>query len=100
MNLCPNLNNKQVKKEFDELISVFGENTAYYIWNLTNGEGLLNDTFKDFMAISNNRDYSLFASAIEAKSIGDETFMKAPNGEQSNLNNLQKALPFVTSFLK
>ena len=89
MNLCPNLNNKQVKKEFDELISNFGEDAAYYIWDLTNGEGLLNDTFKDFMAISNDREYSLLASAIEAKSIGDETFMKAPNGEQSNLDKIQ-----------
>ena len=89
MNLCPNLNNKQVKKEFDELISNFGEDAAYYIWNLTNGEGLLNDTFKDFMAMSNDREYSLLASAIEAKSIGDETFMKAPNGEQSNLDKIQ-----------
>lgn len=40
MNLCPNLSNKKIKAEFDELVSIFGENMAYYLWDKSNGNGL------------------------------------------------------------
>lgn len=40
MRMCPNLSNPQIKQEFDELVSVLGENTAYYVWNENNGYGL------------------------------------------------------------
>ena len=41
MNLfCPNLSNPEVKKEFDELIDLFGENMAYYLWDKNKGYGL------------------------------------------------------------
>lgn len=89
MNICPNLNNKEIKKEFDELINTFGENIAYYLWDITNGEGLLNQTFNEFMEISNDRAYALSAAAIEAKAIHNGTFMKAPNGKDSNLSRIQ-----------
>jgi len=40
MNICPNLHNKQVKQEFDELVNLFGEEIAYYIWDENNGNSL------------------------------------------------------------
>ena len=41
MNLfCPNLSNKQVKREFNHLIEAVGENRAYYLWNKNNGYSL------------------------------------------------------------
>lgn len=40
MLFCPNLNDKQVKKEFDKLKSLFGEDIAYFLWNKNNGYNL------------------------------------------------------------
>ena len=41
MNLfCPNLSNKQIKREFNQLIEAVGENRAYYLWNKNNGYSL------------------------------------------------------------
>ena len=39
---CPNLNNKNVKAEFDELVEVLGEDMAYLVWQKSEGEGLGN----------------------------------------------------------
>ena len=38
--ICPNFSNKQVKKEFDELVDVFGEDTAYFLWDKNEGYSL------------------------------------------------------------
>lgn len=35
--ICPNLHNKQVDKEFGELKDLFGEDTAYLLWSKNNG---------------------------------------------------------------
>ena len=40
MRICPNLSNPQVKDEFNELVSVLGENAAYYVWEQNNGYSL------------------------------------------------------------
>lgn len=40
MRMCPNLSNPQIEKEFDELVSVLGENIAYYVWDQNNGYSL------------------------------------------------------------
>lgn len=37
---CPNLSNPQVKKEFNELVDVFGEDVAYFLWDKNEGYGL------------------------------------------------------------
>lgn len=89
MNICPNLNNKQVREEFEELKSMFGEDAAYYFWDKTGGEGLLNDTFNQFMKTSGNREFSLTASAIEIAHKNREGFMVAPNGQPTNLSKQQ-----------
>ena len=53
---CPNLSNKQVKKEFDELVDVFGEDTAYFLWNKNEGYSL--------DKAPNGADSSLFQSLL------------------------------------
>lgn len=60
MNSCPNLSNKKIKAEFDELVSVFGENMAYYLWDKSNGNGLelapngaSSKLFQDLLKLSN-----------------------------------------------
>jgi len=35
---CPNLSNKQVRQDFNQLKSIVGENTAYYLWNKYEGD--------------------------------------------------------------
>lgn len=40
MNICPNFKNKKVKQEFDELVSIFGEDGAYYLWDRSKGMGM------------------------------------------------------------
>lgn len=40
MNICPNLSNKQIKAEFDQLTKIFGEDCAYLLWDRSNGMGL------------------------------------------------------------
>ena len=37
---CPNLSNKKIKQEFDELTSLFGEDAAYFLWDKNNGYSL------------------------------------------------------------
>ena len=34
---CPNFSNKQVKKEFETLEDMVGENQAYYLWDKYEG---------------------------------------------------------------
>ena len=38
--ICPNLNDKQVKSEFEELVNAVGEVAAYDIWSQNNGNGI------------------------------------------------------------
>lgn len=38
--LCPNLSNKQVKQQFDELVANVGENAAYVVWSENNGHAI------------------------------------------------------------
>lgn len=38
--LCPNLSNKEVKEQFNELVQNIGENAAYVVWSENNGNGI------------------------------------------------------------
>ena len=53
---CPNFSNKQVKKEFDELVDIFGEDTAYFLWDKNEGYSL--------DKAPNGADSSLFQSLL------------------------------------
>lgn len=53
---CPNLSNKQVKQEFEELVNIFGEDVAYFLWDKNNGysldrapNGALSQLFSELM---------------------------------------------------
>ncbi len=35
--ICPNLNNSKIRHQFSELVSVLGEDVAYYVWNKNRG---------------------------------------------------------------
>ena len=55
---CPNLNDKNIKAEFDELVNVLGEDEAYLVWHKSDGEGLGNhpgladsDDFKKYLEL-------------------------------------------------
>ena len=38
--ICPNLKNKEVAREFEELKNATSEAAAYHIWSLNNGNGI------------------------------------------------------------
>lgn len=71
MNICPNLRNKKVKQEFDELVSIFGEEIAYFLWDKTNGNGMelapngaSSRLFSDLLKLSNgDRRKAIIAKA-------------------------------------
>lgn len=71
MNICPNLRNKKVKQEFDELVSIFGEDIAYFLWDKTNGNGMelapngaSSRLFSDLLKLSNgDRRKAIIAKA-------------------------------------
>lgn len=71
MNICPNLRNKKVKQEFDELVSIFGEDIAYFLWDQTNGNGMelapngaSSKLFSDLLKLSNgDRRKAIIAKA-------------------------------------
>lgn len=78
---CPNLSNKQVRAEFNELIEALGsENKAYYYWNINNGynldkspDGDLSESYSQIMFATNgDRKAALKASAETLKIMRDE----------------------------
>ena len=38
--ICPNLSNKEVRQQFEELVQAVGEDAAYQIWSLNNGNSI------------------------------------------------------------
>lgn len=78
---CPNLSNKQVRAEFNELIEAVGsENKAYYYWNANNGynldkspDGDLSESYSQMMFATNgDRKAALKASAETLRIMQDE----------------------------
>lgn len=66
---CPNLSNKQVKREFEELTNLFGEDMAYFLWNKNNGYSL--------DKAPNGADSKLFLSLIDNYDGNREKALKA-----------------------
>ena len=68
---CPNLNNKHIKAEFEELKDAVGEDLAYLLWHRSEGEGLGNhpgqadsEEFKAILEANNgNRKDALLEAA-------------------------------------
>ena len=72
--ICPNLSNPTVKKEFDELKSVVGEDMAYLIWNRNNGyhldkasNGKPSKLFNDLLGLTDRKT----ALEIKAKTLSN-----------------------------
>ena len=85
---CPNLNNKNIKKEFEELVDALGEDLAYYIWDKTEGEGLgnhpsLSDSVEFQNALNN---YKSRKEAIYqlSKQIISDSFKDSEKSDASN----------------
>ena len=77
--ICPNLHNKQVAKEFGELKDLFGEDTAYLLWSKNNGysidkapNGADSILFQKLLDRTKNRQQAL----IEKAKIYSDNFLK------------------------
>ena len=71
MKICPNLSNPQVKEDFETLVTIFGENEAYYLWDKNGGyfldrtsEGDLNTIYTTAYENYNNKEFSIAKSCI------------------------------------
>lgn len=105
---CPNLKNKQVKAEFEELVSAIGENAAYAVWSQNNGHGIdkapngePSKLFTDLLNYHNNdRKLAIQAKAKtfanSFKTLLGESKIVDENGEPI-LNNISSKLE-ETSF--
>lgn len=70
---CPNLNNKNIKAEFEELVDALGEDLAYLTWHRSEGEGLGNhpgladsEAFQAFLdGVDGNRPQAIKNAARE-----------------------------------
>ena len=67
---CPNLNNKHIKAEFEELKDAVGEDLAYLLWHRSEGEGLGNHPgqadSEEFKAILEANDGNRKDALLEA----------------------------------
>lgn len=77
--ICPNLHNKQVAKEFGELKDLFGEEAAHLLWSRNNGysidkapNGADSILFQNLLDRTKNRQQAL----IEKAKIYSDNFLK------------------------
>ena len=77
--ICPNLRNKQVAKEFGELEQLFGKTAASLLWSRNNGysidkapNGADSILFQSLLDITKNRQQAL----IEKAKIYSDNFLK------------------------
>lgn len=96
MRFCPNLKNKQVKKEFDELVDIFGEDGAYLLWNKNNGYSLdrapNGEPSKLFEAASEGetRENAMIITAKEILSNKDDYYNSSASDIYIKLSDLVK----------
>lgn len=83
---CPNLNNKNIKAEFEELVDAVGEDLAYLAWHRSEGEGLGNhpgladsEAFKTLLTTKANDRKAALKQAVRELIIGSQR----PSTEQS-----------------
>lgn len=81
MNICPNLSNKQIKAEFDQLVKIFGEDCAYLLWDRSNGMGLKlapngasSKLYQDLLELHNGDER---AALIDKAKIYTQTFRQS-----------------------
>lgn len=95
--ICPNLHNKQVAKEFGELKDLFGEDTAYLLWSKNNGysidkapNGADSILFGELLNVTNgNRTQALI---LKAKVYSNEFFDWFGDWTSDNKENVSKVV--------
>ena len=95
--ICPNLHNKQVAKEFGELKDLFGEDTAYLLWSKNNGysidkapNGADSILFGELLHIANgDRTQALI---LKAKVYSDEFFKWFGDWTSEDKENVSKVV--------
>lgn len=107
MNICPNLSNKQIKAEFDQLVKIFGEDCAYLLWDRSNGMGLKlapngasSKLYQDLLELHNGDER---AALVDKAKIYTNTFQRSfgdwINNQKGVANaideNQEPLLPFV-----
>ncbi len=95
--ICPNLHNKQVAKEFGELKDLFDEDTAYLLWSKNNGysidkapNGADSILFGELLHIANgDRTQALI---LKAKVYSDEFFKWFGDWTSEDKENVSKVV--------
>lgn len=95
--ICPNLHNKQVAKEFGELKDLFGEDTAYLLWSKNNGysidkapNGADSILFGELLHVTNgDRTQALI---LKAKVYSNEFFDWFGDWASENKENVSKVV--------
>lgn len=95
--ICPNLHNKQVAKEFGELKDLFGEDTAYLLWSKNNGynidkapNGADSILFGELLHVANgDRTQALI---LKAKVYSDEFFKWFGDWTSKDKENVSKVV--------
>lgn len=93
--ICPNLHNKQVAKEFGELVNLFGEETAHLLWSRNNGysidkapNGADSILFGELLNVTNgNRSQALI---LKAKAYSNEFFNRFGDWTSDDKTNVSK----------
>lgn len=104
--ICPNLHNKQVAKEFGELKYLFGEETAHLLWSRNNGysidkapNGADSILFGELLYVANGDRVQ--ALILKAKTYSNEFFNWFGDWTSDDKTNVSKAVddngePMVT----
>ena len=106
--ICPNLHNKQVAKEFGELEQLFGKTAAHLLWSRNNGysidkapNGADSILFRELLHITNgDRTQALI---LKAKVYSNEFFKWFGNWENAanaNRVSLGKEIPNTDKYSK
>ena len=95
---CPNLNNKNIKAEFEELKNVLGEDIAYLLWHKTEGEGLgnhpgLSDSEEFQTALNQNEgDRSATIQSIAEQVLQNSESYADENQNQNDNSSISSAV--------
>lgn len=88
MLFCPNFSNKQIKKQFDRLKKLFGEDIAYFLWNKNNGynldrypDGQPSQLYQTVLSNTGSEDAAINAVAANLSEDSEFMFSRKPTSE-------------------
>lgn len=95
--ICPNLSDPQVRKEFSEMASLFGEPLAYLLWNKNGGypldKNLKGEYDEDFYEVYKQTHNRVKAMQMRALTFGSN-FKKFTNEYNKEFSNKDERLPY------